>query len=408
MKKLLLILCAIAFGISGANADVTLAKQINSNQTLGKTPAEYTVDNKDKLIILGEQNTIGIYDDELNLIKEIEIVGTELTAKSTYWSEQMELVVEISYDTEDQIDYDDLTLDDVKRIIGDKTTEEKDGKVYYNVRYFAEEQFGDKYLQEYHYYMPNGKYNEENEALYSIYYRYFEYNWDYKYNGEWEISGGYQNTYSPEALGLIIDGNDWNVYVTQTLFNTDSNYEYISPIRILMENNEEEEHWKSEHQYVIATGFNIISEDGTILNSIKFPDGYQSRYDTPDIYCFSLDGKNYLETVVMDENHNYYYLLYAIDSSNNSVKSVGAPIKVKVHPTAPQRGESVNVDLSEELTQGAIINVTSASGNVVMTQKVAAGTNRATIDTSSLQRGMYIVTVNNGKATRENTKIIIR
>jgi hypothetical protein len=406
MKKLLLILCAIAFGVSGANANVTLAKQINMNQACAKTPAEYTVDNKDKLIILGEQNTIGIYDDELNFIKEIEVAGTEVTAKTTYWSEQTELVIEISYDSEEQVDWSDWTLDEVKSYIGDKTTEEKDGKVYYDVRYWAEEQFGDKYLQEYHYYMPNGKYNEENEALYSIYYRYIEYYYEYKYNGEWEISGVDEYTYSPEASWIGI-GNLY-LYVTQTLFNTDSNYEYISPIRSIVESNEEDEHWKSERQEVITTGFNIISEDGTILNSITYPDGYTALNNDVNYECISLNSKNYLKAYVWDENYNRYILLYAIDSSNSSIKSVGAPIKVKVHPTVPQRGESVNVDLSEELTQGAIINVTSASGNVVMTQKVAAGTNRATIDTSSLQRGMYIVTVNNGKATRENTKIIIR
>jgi hypothetical protein len=113
-----------------------------------------------------------------------------------------------------------------------------------------------------------------------------------------------------------------------------------------------------------------------------------------------LDVTHYVKTA--------YQLVYAIDKEKASVKSVGAPIKTRVYPTTPERGTLVNIDLAEDSVSGGIINVTSVSGNVVMSQKFVAGTNHASIDTSSLNRGLYIVTVDNGKSSRENTKIIIR
>ncbi len=234
-------------------------------------------------------------------------------------------------------------------------------------------------------------------------------------DGEWVYERQGVETYQPYFIGLsktqLQDYYDEGyLFATQNLFNNDDKYEYLTYIVEAVDYKYEnlDLGWRVSGQKLAVTGIKIMSEDGTTLNTVRFPDGYSSLTSTYYYHLVTLGDKNYLSIMAWDENDDRYALIYAIDSSNNSVKSVGAPIKVKVHPTAPQRGESVNVDLSEELTQGAIINVTSASGNVVMTQKVAAGTNRATIDTSSLQRGMYIVTVNNGKATRENTKIIIR
>jgi hypothetical protein len=284
MKKILLILSAIAFGVSGANADVTLRTRTTSFNVFDIVPAKYTYDNKDKVLVTVDEwknykkSELSIYDNEFIFVKNI---------------------------------------------------------------------VADSYFM--------NLYNSAN------------------------LTEGY-------AVGSGI------LYVTQTLFNDDDKYEYLSPTIVDGK----------------CTGFSVVSEDGKVLSNVKF--GGYTLYSTSDndIYLLELSGNNFLVVKVQDADYVKYNLVYAIDKQNSSVKSVGAPIKTSVHPTAPARGETVNIDLSDVAAQGATVSVTSVSGKTVMSEKIAAGTNHASIDTSSLQRGVYVVTVNNGKTTRENTKIIIR
>jgi hypothetical protein len=201
--------------------------------------------------------------------------------------------------------------------------------------------------------------------------------------------------------GDNVSGNAINV--TQTLFNNDAKYEYLMAVVEKVDG------------YSRGTGFKVKSENGTTVASVKFPEGYvlYSLYDN-DAYLLELDGVNYIIIKAYRPNHEedddelyYYNLVYKIDVSTSSVKQVGAPIKVKVSPTIVERGEMINVALPEIGANTGAINVVSTSGAVVFNQKVEAGTSQASIDTSSLQRGLYIVTIDNGK-TRESTKIIIR
>jgi hypothetical protein len=302
MKKLFLILCAIAFGMSGAKADVNLTTTMSEFHSFGKLPAKYTADNKDKVIIANyeSRNTrktyYTIYDAGFTLVKEITADSTEFT-DSYYYPCVMNLYAFDNFD------------------------------------------------------------------------------------------------------GDNVSGNAINV--TQTLFNNDAKYEYLMAVVEKVDG------------YSRGTGFKVKSENGTTVASVKFPEGYvlYSLSDN-DAYLLELDGVNYIIIKASRPNHEeeesyYYNLVYKIESSTSSVKQVGAPIKVKVFPTIVERGEMINVALPEIGANTGAINVVSTSGAVVFNQKVEAGTSQASIDTSSLQRGLYIVTIDNGK-TRESTKIIIR
>jgi hypothetical protein len=302
MKKLFLILCAIAFGMSGAKADVNLTTTMSEFHSFGKLPAKYTADSKDKVIIANyeSRNTrktyYSIYDASFTLVKEITADSTEFT-DSYYYPCVMNLYAFDNFD------------------------------------------------------------------------------------------------------GDNVSGNAINV--TQTLFNNDAKYEYLMSVVEKVDG------------YSRGTGFKVKSENGTTVASVKFPEGYvlYSLSDN-DAYLLELDGVNYIIIKVYRPNHEeeesyYYNLVYKIESSTSSVKQVGAPIKVKVFPTIVERGEMINVALPEIGANTGAINVVSTLGAVVFNQKVEAGTSQASIDTSSLQRGLYIVTIDNGK-TRESTKIIIR
>jgi hypothetical protein len=301
MKKLFLILCAIAFGMSGAKADVNLTMTMSDFNTFEKLPAKYTADSKDKAVTATNNSdgskpkrraSVSVYDDDFKFIKEITADATEFT--------------------------DDYYFPCIMRI-----------------------------------------YTSDN--LYS-------------------------ETPSGNAL-----------YVTQTLFNDDAKYEYLMAV---------------VDQDRSCRSLKVKSEDGNTLSTIQFPDGYKLySISENDVALIELNGKNYIiikvEARLGGDSYDYYNLVYKIDASTSSVKQVGAPIKVKVSPTIVERGEMINVALPEIGANTGVINVVSTAGAVVFNQKVEAGTSQASIDTSSLQRGLYIVTIDNGK-TRESTKIIIR
>lgn len=225
----------------------------------------------------------------------------------------------------------------------------------------------------------------------------------------------YTDTYAPKAMQLNVKFADVSaIYAAQTLFNSDDKYEYILPIVEPIDlDNCTYVDWYAEGQVLGGTGFKVMSEDGSVICSVSLPSGYYlSSFNYMDL--MELSGKAYLCVTVEDGisvqygSGASYYLIYAIDNKTSSVKSIGAPIKAKVHPTTPEHGTAVNIDLPENATHGCNVVVTSASGKVVINQKIAADTTHTAIDTSALPRGLYVVTVDSGNGAVESTKIIIR
>lgn len=100
--------------------------------------------------------------------------------------------------------------------------------------------------------------------------------------------------------------SDFGFYFSQRLFNSDDKYEYIVPIT-------------DADDYTI--GFKVVSE-GTVLQSINFPEGIRSSYRLyPNI--IKIGTKLYLEIEdVYDSNRDYYKLLYKIDRAASNMKLV--------------------------------------------------------------------------------------
>lgn len=100
---------------------------------------------------------------------------------------------------------------------------------------------------------------------------------------------------------------DFGFYLCQTLFNTDEKYEYIVPVL-----NDKER----------TSGFQIVSE-GTVLQTVNFPDGITTDADEFYPCIIKIGSKLYLATdEVTDSDYNYYELLYKIDSASSSVSMV--------------------------------------------------------------------------------------
>lgn len=200
--------------------------------------------------------------------------------------------------------------------------------------------------------------------------------------------------------------------ISQSLFNNDANFEWIVPIIEAVDIDYTTSGAKVEGQALFGTGFRIESQTGATVASVKFPEGLYTNADNnnqeaPHLYI--MNNRNYLVFQVSDiDNTNNYCLVYEIDPSSASIKSVGAPRCVSVAPTMPVRGTGVDITLDKPAETGCKVVVTSMSGRTAMTRNVEPGATRTAIDTALLEKGMYVITVTNGKTTRENAKIIVR
>ncbi len=245
----------------------------------------------------------------------------------------------------------------------------------------------------------------------SVFYRRIFYDYDgWTSSGEYGEPITYTSEYSPEIAYIELrdaEGHDCeNFNFTQTLFNTDANFEWLVEILEIVDVSYYDEYNKVEGKEVKCTGYRVESQDGSVVTEFKSPVGLYFR-DDPQLYV--MGDKNYLVIRSSDvSGAHFYYVVYEINPEDASVKMVGEPHRVSVDPTTPRRGTLVNVDLGNPATEGCKIVVTSASGRDVMTKAVEPGSMGTTIDTARFEKGMYIVTVTDGKTIRENTKIIIR
>lgn len=184
---------------------------------------------------------------------------------------------------------------------------------------------------------------------------------------------------NPMASPDYANRYDVYLYATQTLFNDDDKFEYIEELE---------------------DGINIASEDGKILQTIKFP-----NLNTYISKVLSLDDKMYLIAADRENGCNY---AYPITRTATGVNSVGAPQKLLVSPTVASRSEQINVEIGGDSSASREITVVNAAGQTVVRKKLAAGEKSVTIDSSRLSRGMNIVKVSNGSEPAECCKIFIR
>ena len=206
------------------------------------------------------------------------------------------------------------------------------------------------------------------------------------------------------------------LYVTQDLFDSDSKYEYISALSLEVDD---------YNDYV--TGIKIHNEDGEILAEIPFGDKWKlsTFYNTDEqdqpIRIFRLynDKGNNHSYICLDlwrENSNFdmseecITRIYAFEEGkiSTSIKKVrDISTRMKVSPVMPRRNEIVSVDISS-VQSPTSLTVVSAAGQVVCSQNLHDGQKNASIDTSRLTSGLYIVRVANSNKEYENCRIIIR
>ena len=384
------------------------------------TLKEFSYENRPTLYLCEEGASGGyeftIFDGTFNEIKKFstpsypEVTANYTRARAAYGP------IGITSTYEDYTDYNFTNKEDFAEYVagngcsidpagnhGDETWYIPGNEGYY----FYYEIFGSKYPDRI--YIWNNKTNEGFRR---------DYRYDYESYGQ--LEGVYE---TPETISdsrtprpewtTPKDANcvDYDSFIlSQTLFNNDADFEWIVPIFEAIDCSYTNEYEKVEGKQIYCTGFRIESENGSVVATVKFPSGFYSRYANEiDSYLYMMDGKNYLLVNVQNlDQTEVYYIVYEIDSSKASVKAIDSPRRVSVAPTMTDRGNNVNVTLDAPAKTACKVIVTSVAGQIVMTRNIEPGMTNATIDTSRFAKGLYIVSVSDGKTTRENTKIVVR
>ena len=197
--------------------------------------------------------------------------------------------------------------------------------------------------------------------------------------------------------------------VTQDVFSDDGKFEYIVGTRF--------------DEYGHALELAIKQDDGKVLANLTLGEGenltsfYYGDWDGIPLDLIYLgDGNWYLglhiakEAANRDAEPEYLIRLYSFEHGkiSTSLKQVrDIPEKISASPVMPRRNEIVSVDISS--VQSPIsLTVVSAAGQVVCSQNLHDGQKNASIDTSRLTSGLYIVRVANSQKKSEICRIIIR
>lgn len=177
---------------------------------------------------------------------------------------------------------------------------------------------------------------------------------------------------------------------TQTLFNSDDEYEYIAA--------------KQEHlngYSVITRGFKIMQTNGNCIADINIPETYNSVY----FYLWVIGDQRYLDLRISGSESNEQHYIYKIDS-NASNKALTLVKSTKAYPNPVKQGEPFTISgLKNAL--GANIFVNNMNGTTVQSS-VCNENDKAVINTDKLTSGNYLYSIINNGNTIASGKLIIK
>lgn len=242
-----------------------------------------------------------------------------------------------------------------------------------------------------------------------------------EYNRPLTSSIGFTNyDANPTHHYMFETGN--GVCLSQTLFNQDEKYEYLSFSYELSEEYDyveptpdyyesgtytEEETF---YQYSLYKSFNVMSEDGAILQTVTFPNGFQ-MVASLGAQVIQLSEEFYI-LCQGEMNDNETLLIYKINRSSvgASVEQVCAPIKVGAFPSIANRNQMITIQLSGDNAGNNQTNlqVVDMQGKVMNQQTIPAGQTSTTIPAHRLSNGMNLIKITQGSKTIGTEKVIVK
>ena len=319
----------------------------NKRDAFGIVPTSLSFDGSNRVYIRLDEDNIGIYSNTFSPVKQFIITPTY----SSVISETQEIANEYatfrfsgSKDPRQDIP-STWTDEDVKNFLDTVSSYPFEGSITIlsyrphpeggtmfvpdmdNDNYYEFEKFGKEY--------PKNYYLRQENTIYMCYDAYYQ--MAYTYTDNW-IEGEETKTVLEGGISYRNYDNDitdasyvW--LITQTLFNEDANYEYLhfpissytarEPYGPMCENCP-----NYREKYGTYTSFNVMSEDGTILQTVSFPNGFKMvRYINAEI--IKLSNEHYIIcTGEMGENTTM--LVYKINRTNSgaAVQQVSEPQKI--------------------------------------------------------------------------------
>ena len=238
-------------------------------------------------------------------------------------------------------------------------------------------------------------------------------------------SCGFLNYDSDPSIVYNFDTGD-GLCLTQTLFNSDDKYEYlhfpnelsdeqsggrgpISPEQEFYESTTYTE-YSTFWRYSIYKGFNIMSEDGSVLQSVTFPNGFEMmEWVRTDI--IQISGGFYI-LCMGNMGDQTTLLVYKINRSSvgASVEQVCAPIKVGVYPNLVNRNQTITIQLSGDnaAKTATDVEVVNLSGQVTDRQTISAGQTHTQIRATKFSTGMNVVNLLQNGKTIGTQRVIVK
>jgi hypothetical protein len=188
--------------------------------------------------------------------------------------------------------------------------------------------------------------------------------------------------------------------LTQTLFNEDEKYEYLSFPSARTDK------W-GDYNIPVCNSFNVMSEDGSILQSVTFPDGYELS-ELVHAQIIKLNEEYYI--LIADYNKEVFHVYKINRKDTTAVEQVCAPIKVGAFPNLANRNQMITIQLSGENAGNNPTNlqVVDMQGKVLNQQTIPAGQTNTTIPAHRLSNGMNLIKITQGSKTIGTEKVIIK
>ena len=460
-KAIITFLTALAYihAMQAQTIDGDLSVSYDSYCSSVSIPHEFCYGNTPLLVLHNKDNnspSVRLYDENLNLVKKIDLkndftfdytldyqdekreviaVNETYQGKSYYFSSYEQFVerentllhlqnsevssdfsIESAFIIEELENGDKIIKIDYSKI---PSYGERDNN---RLNYFAFEQYGFKYPLHYYYVEKNGAVYD-CDAQYAASY------------SEWVPYGTHKesrthniNVINLYNLNLNENGGNSEVLsfdVSQTLFNDDEKFEYLIPKFKLSKFGESESDivspspgrvqleltrstLMSDKSNLALAGFQVVSEDGTIVKDIDFDNEFEGYATYGQVFVITI-GKNTYLAFTGTKNGNDCTVFYKIDRTTSSIqqaKSVPAAL-MQIVPTVAKSGSEINVNFGDDNKDGSQIEVISASGAKVKSMNVPAGQKSAQFSVHGAS-GLYCVSRVQKNQPRETKKIIIK
>lgn len=355
MKTKLTISCILLSATLMAQVS-NLPTVLNLNERIeeygyGVVPKSLSYDGNNRVYIRLEDDLVGIYSNTFSPIKQFVITPTyrsDVAETQEIANEYATFRFSGSKDPLQGIP-STWTDEDVKNFLDTASSYPFDGSITIlsyrphpeggtmfvpdmdNDNYYEFEKFGKEY--------PKNYYLRQENTIYMCYDVYYQ--MAYTYTDNW-IEGEEERSIVLSGMNYVNYDNDVSrgdsysgdgLCLTQTLFNEDANYEYLhfpissytarEPYGPMCENCP-----NYREKYGTYTSFNVMSEDGTILQTVSFPNGFK-MVSSVNVEIIKLSNEHYIIcTGEMEENAAM--LVYKINRTNTgtSVQQVSEPQKI--------------------------------------------------------------------------------